>query len=190
MEYMKKALCGGGALLAVVALAALMVNSGCDSSTPTGQAQIASSIQLGASTATSLGLVAIPDAAEANAIAAQAAQVLDQNVLPILNGQVSGVTNGLQDVLNLNAFNAPSLAKVKLIVQSALPLLEAYLPADILSQQLDKVDPAVLADIRGFFQGVRNGISSYTGTREMTRNLLGRDYKSFQDLRLKLAAKP
>lgn len=178
---------GAGAILATLASVGLLSMSGCaDSSTPAGQAQIASTIQLGASTATSIGLVAIPDATEASAIATQAASILDTAVLPTLDGQVSGVTTTLNDILSLSAFDAPALAKAKLIIQSALPLLQAYLPADILATQLDKVPADVMADVRGFFAGVRQGITNYSG-KSMDRGMNAVD---FQAMRAKLAASP
>ena len=167
-------------------LAAVILLSGCSTPTnPPDPAKIAGLIKLGTSTAISIGLVAIPDAAEAKTVAELSAKVLDENVLPILNGDPDALANALKSLLELKAFDDPRLAKAKLIMEVGLPLLENYLPADVLSGQADKIPPDVKAYLVGFFEGARDGISSYLGGRAIAH----RDFSSFDDLRKKLSAK-
>lgn len=177
-------------LLAILFAAVLGIGIvGCNSgttTTPTDPAKVANIIQIGTTDAVALGLVAVPDAAEATQIATLAEQVLDQNVLPVLNGDNAGLVSGLGDILALNAFNDPKLSKVKLVLEAAMPILEAYLPPDV--AHAGSIPPDVKAYLLSFFTGARQGISNYLGGKAMAKGLAERDFASYQDLRAKLSA--
>lgn len=166
-------------LLACLAAALLFVQ-GCESNPQT----TASVIQAGTATAISLGFVAIPNASEANDIATKTIKVLDENVLPILNGDEAGLVAGLKSILELKAFDDPKLAKAKLVLEAAMPLMVAYLPPDILDQQLDKVPDDVKGYLTAFFQGAHDGLQNYLGGKDMKRG-----FSNYADLRAKLSAK-
>lgn len=147
----------------LVATMCLVLASGCDSTTPPDPAKIASSIRLGTSAVTAIGLVAIPNVEEADRIASLAAQVLDNEVLPLLTGDEGALAAGLSDLLTLSAFDKPELVKLRLILEAALPLLEAYLPTNLIDDQLGKIKPDVRAYVEAFFNGIRDGIAMYQG---------------------------
>jgi hypothetical protein len=175
------------AALAILATGSVLglVMSGCDGTPPLTDAEKVAKtsqiIKLGASTATSIGLVAVPNAEEANTIAAELIEVLDESVLPILSGDEAGLAAGLDKLLMLNFLNDPKLAKAKLLLLSALPLLESNLPGNLLDQQLTKVPEDIKAYLTAFFTGVRDGASAYLGDRG------GRSANKWTDLRKKLA---
>jgi hypothetical protein len=83
--------------------------------------------------------------------------------LPLLNGDSVALSNGLKDILSLKAFSDPKLAKVKVIVEAALPLVMSYVPADVVSGQTSQIPDNVKAYLTAFFTGVRDGCSSYLG---------------------------
>ena len=170
-------------------LAMTLMLSGCTPPTP---AQIAPAIQAGTSISVSLGLVAIPDKVEADEVATVALDVLNDEVLPILNGDEAGLASGLQKVLELKAFDNPKLVKVKLILEAALPLLEGNLPVDLLDKPLEKLNPDVKAYLLAFFTGARDGLENYLGGRALPRqrlNGLERPVLNYTELRERLKAK-
>jgi hypothetical protein len=170
---------------ATLAIAAVVLSLfGCnDSPTVSDAARIEKTsriIKLGSSTATSIGLVAIPKVDEADNIAREIRDVLDQNVLPILGGDEAGLASGLGKLLTLEFLNDPKYAKAKLLLSSALPLLQSNLPDDLLDKPLTKVPADVKAYLTAFFTGVRDGASSYLGDRDPNAN-------KWTELRNKLA---
>jgi len=156
-------------LLGVLA-AVLMLAPGCGE-TPgsiTPQQQIEKTAQLinmGTSSATAIGLVAVPDKAEADKVAVLIKEILSTSVLPILNGDEAGITAGLQKILTLDMFNDPKLAKAKLILETAIPLLKTQLPADLLDKATGKIRADVVAYVKAFFNGVNEGVNAYLGSR-------------------------
>lgn len=165
-------------------LAALLFTPGCDN--PPSPEQVASMIKLGTSTAVALGMTAIPDEVQAQNAAEEAKGILENNVLPILNGDEAGLIAGLNKVLTLEAFDKnPNLAKVKLVLQSALPLLTSKLPPGTIDGQLDKVPADTKAYLIAFFEGANDGLDAYLNS--------DRDLKpgktNYRELRKKLAAK-
>lgn len=181
---MKKVLSVGAAAMLALAL----IVAGCNSSTtttPPDPAKIANAIQVGTQSAVAIGFVAIPDAAQANQVATLAQQVLTENVLPILNGDNAGLVSGLDDLLSLKAFNDPKLAKAKLVLEAGLPILQAYLPADV--AHTGNIPPDIKAYLIAFFQGASDGIAGYLGNSKAMRS--AKDFSSYADLRAKLSAK-
>lgn len=178
------------AVSATVLGAIMLVISGCEPSTPTTPEEktekIARAIKLGTSTVTSIGLVAVPNADEASQIATLAAKVLDENVLPLLNGDEEAIVSGLNALLELKAFDDPRLEKVKLILETGLPLLESYLPEDLLEKPLDKMPADVKAYLKAFFEGARDGIANYQGGRGLKRGFKSGKQIDFAELRMKL----
>lgn len=151
-------------------------------------AMISNDIKVGVSTAVSLGLTAIPDPAEAKTDADLALNVINSNIMPILNGDNAGLTNGIGEIMNLSAFNDPKLAKVKMIMEVALPILQTYLPADLTANAVGGINPDVKTYLVSFFTGVSNGITTYEGgAKAMPAGK--RDFTDFADLRKKLSAK-
>jgi hypothetical protein len=130
-------------------------------------AKISRIIKLGASTATSIGLVAVPKPEEADKIARELREVLDTSVLPILAGDEAGLAAGLGKLLKLEFLNDPKFAKAKLLLSSALPLLQANLPDDLLEKPLTKVPADIKSYLTAFFVGVRDGASAYLGDRDL-----------------------
>lgn len=120
-------------------------------------------VRMGASSTVSMGLVAVPDAEEATEIAKEAKKVLDETILPIINGDEAGLASGVEQILDLEAFNKPKLAKFKAIVQSALPLLMSVLPEDLIEQGEEKLSDEAVAYIKAFFEGMHNGVETYLG---------------------------
>jgi len=174
---MQKYCFGVAGLLGVVLLT--MFLSGCDSSTKPDPNQLAPLIKSGTSVAVSLGMVAVPSNEEAVKAAKEALSALDQNVLPILNGDEQGLVNGLQKILTLEALNKPGLDKVKLVLETAMPLLKKYLPANLADNAVGKIPPDVKLYIVAFFEGAREGLQNYIGE--------GQRGSYYQDLRAKLA---
>lgn len=170
-----------------ICLAAILMLSGCDNPPPSPE-KIAALINMGAASTIAIGFVAIPDAAEANQIASLSLKVLDENILPLLNGDEEGLVNGLKSILELKAFDDPKLAKAKLVLQAGLPLLESYLPADLAEQGLEKIPADVKAYLTAFFEGARTGMASYLGSRTVSRGT-PRGFSNYADLRAKLSAK-
>lgn len=168
-----------------VLAAVLLLAPGCGetSGTITPEQQIAKTAQLinmGTSSATAIGLVAVPDKADADKVAAMLKDVLATSVLPILNGDEAGIAAGLQKILTLEAFNDPKLAKAKAILETAIPLLKKQLPTDLLDKATGKISPDVVAYVKAFFTGVNDGVTAYLGSRGDV---------NYQALRDKLAAK-
>jgi hypothetical protein len=186
---MKKML-GFSAAIFAAALVLLSINGCTSSTTPPDPAKIAALIKVGTSSTVSIGLVAIPDATEANEVATLSAKVLDENILPLLAGDEEGLVNGLKSLLELKAFEDPKLAKFKLIVEVGLPILEGYLPPDLVDQPLDKMPPNVRAYLVAFFQGVRDGVAAYQGNSRALRSKFAKQgFNDYADLRAKLNAK-
>lgn len=148
--------------------------------------KIATSIKLGTSTTVSIGLLVIQDQEEAKVVATLAQKVLDENVLPILNGDEAGLVDGLKSLLELKAFDDPKLAKIKLLLEAGLPLLEANLPPNLVDQGIGKIPPDVKVYLTAFFTGAKEGLDNYLGNRA-PKGLRG--FSSYQDLRAKLNAK-
>lgn len=177
---------------AVLFLAAILfVAPGCNNSTTPAdpaatQTRIEGAIETGSSAAVSIGLVAIPDPVEANNIATLAGAAIDNNVMPILNGDNAGLIAGLNQILTLSAFNDPKLAKAKLVLEAAMPIVLAYLPPDV--AHATSIPDNVKGDLVAFFKGAREGITNYqaTGTKDMKAE---RDFVDYADLRKKLSAK-
>lgn len=147
--------------------------------------KISQAIKIGTRNIVGIGLVAVPDEAEARRIAELTAKALDENVLPVLHGDNEGLVNGLKSLLELKAFDDPGLAKIKLILEMGLPLLENYLPPGITEQALSKVPDDVRAYMTAFFEGARAGIADYLGGERS----FGRSQISLNELRQKLSAK-
>jgi len=162
---------------------AMLVLPGCKGTTNSGTtppvdqateaqkiARIAGLIEMGANTATAIGLVAIPKEDEANQVATQIVQALDGQpggaggILPLLAGDEQVLINNLSYVLSLNFMdNNPILVKAKLLITSFLPLLQSQLPPNLLDQQLVKIPADIKAYMTAFFTGVRNGAAGYLG---------------------------
>lgn len=161
-----------------VLVALLLLAPGCgENGSVTPQQQIEKTAQLinmGASSVTAIGLVAVK-AEDADKVATMLKDVLGTSVLPILNGDESGIGAGLEKILSLEAFNDPKLAKAKAILETAIPLLKAKLPADLLDKATGKVPADVLAYTKAFFTGVNDGVNAYLGSRG------GVDYKKLRD---------
>jgi len=173
----------------VPALAVLMLAlSGC-SDAPPDPAKIAVAIKVGTTSAVAVGFVAIPDKAEADQIATLSAKVLDENVLPLLNGDEAALVNGLKSLLELKAFDDPKLAKAKLVLEAGLPILEAYLPPDLLDKPVNKIPPDVRQYITSFFEGARNGISAYLSNKSIPKGFSKKGFVNYLDLRAKLSSK-
>jgi len=154
--------------LGVVA-AVLLLAPGCGetSGSVTPEQQIAKTAQLinmGASSMTAIGLVAVK-AEDADKVATMLKDVLGTSVLPILNGDEAGIGAGLEKILALEAFNDPKLAKAKAILETAIPLLKSKLPKDLLDKATGKVPADVLAYTKAFFTGVNDGVNAYLGSR-------------------------
>ena len=170
----------GGAVLVAALLIGFLAMSGCQSNpTPPDPATIADLIQVGTSTSVSLGMMAVPNDAEAIQACKEALGVLDANVLPLLKGDEAALVSGLEKIMSLEAFNNPKLEKVKLILDMALPLVKKKLPANLIDGQLAKVDPTVKLYVTAFFTGARQGLADYLG--QGTRGSV------YQDLKVKLA---
>lgn len=174
---MQKYCLGAAGLLGVLLLTVFL--SSCDNSTKPDPNQLAPLIKSGTSIAVSLGMVAVPNSEEALKAAKEALSALDQNVLPILKGDEQGFINGLRKILTLEALNNPELDKVKLVLETAMPLLKKYLPANLADNAVGKIKPEVKLYIVAFFEGAREGLQNYIGD-----GLRGSYY---QDLRGKLA---
>lgn len=175
--------------LSLFVVSMLLSQSGCDStpSTPEDKiSKISTAINLGTQTAVAIGFVAIPDATQANQVATLSAKVLDENVLPLLDGDEAALIAGLKSLLSLKAFDDPKLAKAKLLLEAGLPLLESYLPPDLADQQLDKLPADAKAYLAAFFKGARAGIGDYLAGSPRGLN---KGFTSYADLRAKLAAK-
>ncbi len=174
---------------AVLVLALAGCNSG-TTSTPADPVKIAVAINVGTSAAVAVGFVAIPDQTEADQIATLTAKVLDENVLPLLNGDEAALINGLQSLLNLKAFDDPKLAKAKLVLEAGMPILEAYLPSDLLDKPINKIPADVKSYLVAFFSGARDGISNYLGNKSISRGMMKKkDFLNYADLRTKLGKK-
>lgn len=156
----------GFAFAAAMALGIAGCNGGSNSdSTPEQQVQkIAKNIKIGASSATALGLVAIPDEAQADQVAEEALRVMENNVLPLLQGDEGGLVDGFSRLRDLSVFDdKPELAKLKMILETTLPLLEKNLPDDLVDEGLEKVPADVRAYMTAFFTGVHDGLEAYLG---------------------------
>lgn len=194
MKYLKLALFAIPAALAMLACVTL---SGCNNGptpnpnpTPMPDPKVVSLIKTGVSTAVSMGFVAIPDQAEATQIATATKKAVETSVLPILNGDDAGIVAGLQQILALKAFDDPSLAKAKAILEAALPLLEVYLPPDVLSGQTNKIPADVKAYLIAFFTGVDQGCTNYLPPTANTPKLNnGIDFHHLHDILVASATK-
>lgn len=178
--YASAALCG-------LLIAGIVALTGCEPAPPTTPedkiAKIAQAIRMGTSATVAIGLVAIPNPEEATLTATEAARALDESVMPLLNGDEAGLIEGLRRILELKAFDDPKLEKVKLILETGLPLLESYLPENLADQQLEKLPADAKAYIVAFFTGAREGIANYLST---TKDF-GKRSINYKDLREKLA---
>lgn len=165
----------------ILAVAGITSMSGCGSPTAPkpDSVQIAAMIKQGTSVAVSMGMVAVPNDAEALQACKEALSTIDQNVLPILKGDEAGLVNGLQKILALEAFNEPKLLKVKLVIEMALPLLQMYITSNLTTPVVGKINPEVKSYIVAFFEGAREGLSGYIGE--------GQRGSPYQDLRKRLA---
>jgi len=162
---------------------------GCGSSTtPADPAKISVAIKVGTSAATSIGFVAIPDPVEAIEVATLTRKVLDENILPLLNGDETALIAGLEAILELKAFDDPKLAKAKLILEAGLSILESYLPPDILDAPLSKIPPDVKLYLLAFFEGARDGADNYLGNK-VPKGLKTKGFANYGELRAKLKAK-
>ena len=184
---MKQAFIGSAVAMAVLVLALAGCNSG--TTTPPDPAKIATAIKVGTGAVVAVGFVAIPDQAEADQIATLAAKVLDENILPLLNGDEAALINGLESLLEMKAFDDPKLEKAKLVLEAGLPILEAYLPPDLLDGQVSKIPPDVKAYLIAFFEGARDGIGNYLGNKSIRKGLTKKGFLDYHDLRMKLGKK-
>lgn len=154
-------------LAAVVAAVVLtLVLTGCTTTGDDPQVKIqkvSQVIRIGVSSTTSIGLLAIPNAAEADEIAELALNVLEENVLPILDGDEAGIVSGLDRLMNLSVFDNPKLEKLRLVLETALPLLRKNIPDNLLEQGLDRVPDDVKAYLNAFFRGIHDGLEAYIG---------------------------
>lgn len=169
-------------MLASVAALLLLSATGCGEGETEEQkiARISTIIQLGSSSAMSIGLVAVPDAEEAAKIAELSKKILEDNVLPLLSGDEAAIGMSLRALLELKVFDSdPKLAKAKAIILSALPLLDQFIPQNLLDTGLDKLPKDVRAYLNAFFAGVRNGASAYLGDKD--------GMNKWTELRVKLA---
>lgn len=182
---MIRAKVGAKACLAILAVS-FFAFSGCTGSDTPDQkiARISKTIKLATGPATALGLTAVPDTAEADAIALKTIEVMDSTVWPILNGDEAGLAAAIEQLRDLSVFDDPKLEKLKLILDKVMPLLEANLPDDLIDQGLGKVPADVKAYMTAFFAGVYNGAKSYMGDTDGLRG--GQEW---MELRQKLAAK-
>jgi hypothetical protein len=137
----------------------LVTMTGCDQDV----GQIAKTIKLSTASATSIGLVAIPNPEEADKVAEEAVRVLEDIVLPIFEGEESGFVEALGELRQLKAFDKEETKKIRLILLKVLPLLEANLPDDLADQALERVPDDVRAYLEAFFTGVLNGAKAYLG---------------------------
>lgn len=160
---------------------------GTDPNNPPDPAKIATAIKVGTGAAVAVGFVAIPNEQEANEIATLTAKILDENVLPLLAGDEAAIVNGLQSLLELKAFDDPRLEKAKLVLEAGLPILEAYLPPDLLDKPVDKIPADVKAYLTAFFEGARDGIANYLGNKSIPRSkMMKKGFLNYADLRAKL----
>lgn len=146
--------------------------------------KVSMAIRIGTSAATSIGFVAIPNEVEADEIAIIAIGVLEDSILPLLAGDEAGIIEGLERLLDLSVFDNPKLEKLRLIVETALPLLSGNLPDDLLDKQLTKLPEDVKAYLSAFFNGLYDGLNNYLGPQGERDRGIGR----YHDLRKKLAA--
>lgn len=178
----------------VLALACSMLVPGC--SKPTDQppvtvedkiAKNAKIIRMGSEAIVSVGLVAIPNPAEAELVAKEAARVLDENVIPLLEGDEQALVDGLRRVLSLSIFDDnPKLAKLKMILEMGLPMLNEYIPADLADNVTDKIPADAKAYLVAFFTGARSGIANYLADIAPVDTRVPRSV-NLADLRKKLA---
>lgn len=178
---MKKALAGFGA---VAAFALVLALNGCTSGSNTPEEKIASiskTIKVSTQSAVALGLVAVPDEANADTIARETIKVMDESVWPILNGDEAGFIAALGHLRDLSVFDKPELAKMKLILEKALVILEANLPDDLAEKATDKIPADARAYITAFFEGTYNGAKTYLGEGDLKGGL------EYKELRQKLA---
>jgi hypothetical protein len=169
------------AALAVV----LLATTGCETVPQTPDQKIATvarTIQIGTSAATSIGLLAIPNAVEADEIATLTVDVLEANVIPLLHGDEQALVAGLTRLLDLSILDNPKLAKIKLLLATALPLLQNNLPGTLVENATNKLRPDAKAYIEAFFTGILDGAEAYLGTPRGSRAAL-----KFQQLRIELA---
>lgn len=131
--------------------------------TPTNQPDptIVNDIQFGTASVVALALPLIKDQVTTKQAATLAKQTIDKDILPILNGDDAGLVAGLSDILALKAFNNPSLSKIKLIIQAALPMLLGHVD---LNKVTGTVPPDIKAYLVAFFTGADTGLGNYLGT--------------------------
>lgn len=146
-------------------------------------AQVSSNIRMGTSMAVSIGLVAIPDQKESNAIATETNRVLKENVFPLLNGDEQGLVNGFNSLLSLDAFNSPTLTKVKPILQVAIGILKTNLDPNLLKDNtVAKLPDDVKSYLNAFFNGVNDGVSQYLGTPPATNKEIASKSITYKEL--------
>lgn len=196
-------------LAAMLAITMLLTMTGCGTTPPTptppststdtgtgttptapvdNSPQIADDIQRATATAIPLGLMVIPDQAEATQVATLADQVIKTNILPILNGDPAGLVAAIPEILSLNAFNDPKLAKIKMLLEAALPFATKYIPPEVLNGTAGKIPPNVKLYLLAFFNGAHEGLSTYLGTAK--GEMSAKDFKTWAELRAKLTAPP
>jgi hypothetical protein len=169
----------------LAALAVIVLITGCETgtTTPTQKiAEVAKAIRIGTSAATSIGFLAIPNKAEADEIAALTADALKTNVIPLLQGDEQALVGGLGKLLDLSVFDNPKLAKVKLLLGTALPLLQKNLPDTLIESATNKLRPDAKAYLEAFFTGALDGTEAYLGTPQGSRAA-----PKFEQLRANLA---
>lgn len=143
-------------------------------------ATISALIRTGTTSAVAIGLTAIPDKAQADGIANEALRTMNEEVIPLLNGDAQSLANGIKRILELEQFSDPKLAKLKIILNAATPLLLVYLPNNLLAENIDKLPPDAVAYTRAFFYGVKDGLDAYKGTA--TRSFVHMvDYSSLRE---------
>lgn len=173
------------AVVALTLIFGLVELTGCTTPvTPTQQQIIdrnASLIDSATISVVAIGLTAIPKKEEADFIATTATKAINEEILPLLNGDETALVSGIQQILTLKAFDKPGLDKFKSIVELGLPFLRSFLPVDLIDGQLNKVRPDVKEYLVAFFTGVRDGCNAYQGkTTSRARS------SQFKDLRAKL----
>ena len=167
------------ALLAAASFGLIM--TGCDDVSPEDKVdRIARTIKISTSSAVSIGLVAVPDVDEADEIAEQAIEVLENSVLPILEGDEAGFVDAIDRLRDLSVFaDNPKLEKFRAILEKVLPLLEANIPDDLADKAVDQVPADVRAYMTAFFEGVYNGAKSYLGDGDELRG--GSEYRALRE---------
>jgi len=173
---MRKLCFGSAAALAVASI--LMMAPGCNEDLTEQQKiqKTAQLIRMSTSSATAIGLVAVPDPVEADQIANEIKEILTNSVIPIIEGDEEGLAAGLEKILTLEAFQSEKLAKAKAILEAAVPILRANLPADLIEKGTGKLKPEVVAYVKAGIYGINEGADAYLGSRS------GVNYKKMREI--------